>query len=134
MTRDEAEEFAPIIKAYSDGKTIQYVGNDDNWHDFETEDVTFCGNPEEYRVKPEAKYRPFANAQECWAEMLKHQPFGWVKNIEDGGETWYENITGIMGDLVEYTDMRSGVAYGQFMSGFSFADGTPFGIEEGGEQ
>ena len=130
MTKDEATKFAPIIKAYSEGKTIQFIGEDGKWHDFTCGDVVFADDPNEYRIKPEAKYRPFANAQECWEEMQKHQPFGWVKNIEKGGETWYENITGIMGDLVEYTDMGSGVAYDAFMSGFSFADGKPFGIED----
>lgn len=33
-----------------------------------------------YYIKPEPKYRPFANAQECIEEMQKYQPFGWVKD------------------------------------------------------
>lgn len=127
MTRDEATKFAPIIKAYSEGKTIQYVGNDDNWHDFETEDVVFCGNPEEYRIKPEAKYRPFANAQECWDEMLKHQPFGWVK-----AEKQYLQITGVGEDIMfcDYDDNVQLLSPRYAMEAFDFADGTPFGIED----
>lgn len=27
----------------------------------------------------EPSYRPFKNQEECWNEMLKHEPFGWVK-------------------------------------------------------
>ena len=30
-------------------------------------------------IKPKQGYRPFKNAEECWQEMMKHQPFGWVK-------------------------------------------------------
>ena len=31
----------------------------------------------------ENSYRPFKNDDECWEEMKKHEPFGWVKNIDD---------------------------------------------------
>lgn len=27
----------------------------------------------------EPAYRPFKDKEECWNEMLKHQPFGWTK-------------------------------------------------------
>ena len=37
-------------------------------------------NKFDYRIKPE--YRPFANAEECWCEMLKHKPFGWVESLK----------------------------------------------------
>lgn len=32
--------------------------------------------------KIEPKYRPFRTKEECWNEMLKHQPFGWVSSNE----------------------------------------------------
>ena len=35
----------------------------------------------------EPKYRPFRDKNECWDEMLKHQPFGW-----DHGRKWEELI------------------------------------------
>ena len=41
-------------------------------------EIVFWNNTE-YRIKPEQKYRPFANVEECWQELLKHKPFGWVK-------------------------------------------------------
>lgn len=38
-----------------------------------------------YRInKPGVNYRPFANEEECWQEMQKHQPFGWVKTKAKG--------------------------------------------------
>jgi len=34
MTREEAKEFLPLIKAFADGKTIEYTYNNVRW--FET--------------------------------------------------------------------------------------------------
>ena len=48
-----------------------------------------------FRIKPEPKYRPFENAEECLAEMQKHQPFGWVKDKIDKD---YALITAIDND------------------------------------
>lgn len=64
----------PIIKAFAEGKTIQFRERD-------IEEPSFDGCINEYRIKPELKYRPFKNQEECWEEMLKHQPFGWLRNI-----------------------------------------------------
>lgn len=127
MTQKEAKIFAPIIKAYSEGKTIQFIGEDGKWHDFKCEDVVFADNPSEYRIKPEAKYRPFANAQECWNEMLKHQPFGWVK-----AEKQYYQIIGVDEDIMfcDYDENVQQLSQGLAMEAFDFADGTPFGIED----
>ena len=77
MTREEAKVFLPIIQAYAEGKTIQsrYVKGDTSlWYD--DEDPSFDDDLE-YRIKPEPKFRPFNDEEECWQEMQKHQPFGW---------------------------------------------------------
>ena len=31
----------------------------------------------------EPSYRPFKSQEECWNEMQKHQPFGWIKSKYD---------------------------------------------------
>ena len=88
MTREEAKDFYPIMQAYAEGKVIECRTKSSalskNWRDFnkwtEMKEIEFWNNTE-YRIKPESKYRPFANADECWQEMLKHQPFGWIKKI-----------------------------------------------------
>lgn len=90
MTREEAKEFYPILQDYAEGKVIEcrtkpsaLEGTDvpNDWA--EMKEIEYWNNTE-YRIKPDskakAKYRPFANVEECWQEMLKHQPFGWVKN------------------------------------------------------
>ena len=76
---------------------------------------TLIACPESYRIKPEAKYRHFKNAEECWQEMLKHQPFGWVKTDSGYEPIWHVNE----GDDFNATFLNS-----------TFADGTPFGIKE----
>ena len=81
MTREEAKNLLPIIQKYSEGKTIQsrcFTEEMPLWWD--DDDPTFNVDDFDYRIKPEPKYRPFANAQECLEEMKKHQPFGWVKD------------------------------------------------------
>lgn len=62
-------------------------------------------------------YRPFQSADECWREMLKHKPFGWVKNKR------IESYTIIL----SVNDDRD---YGKALSEYTFADGAPFGIKE----
>ena len=81
MTREEAKKLLPFIQAFSEGKTIQSKCITDEipfWLD--NNNPTFNVDDFDYRIKPEPKYRPFANAQECLEEMKKHQPFGWVKD------------------------------------------------------
>lgn len=56
MTREEAKRFLPLIKAYSEGKTIQilkisHCTLNKIWSDIK--EPSFIGNPIVYRVKPE---------------------------------------------------------------------------------
>ena len=74
MTREEAKELLPIMQAFADGKTIQVWAND-TWQD---EEYPSFGELSLFRIKPEPEYRPFKTQEECWNEMLKHQPFGWI--------------------------------------------------------
>ena len=107
----------PIIHAYAEGKAIEsrcIKGDKSLWYD--DEDPSF-DDDFEYRLKPEPKYRPFANAEECWNEMQKHQPFGWTKLI---GAIEYSFIT----------DVDDNINYSDAIKEYTFADGTPFGIKE----
>lgn len=115
MTREEAKQFLPIIQAWADGKVIQIKDSTSNWEDVKQLSIYF-NKPSDYRIKleqSEPKYRPFKNSDECWAEMKKHQPFGWIRN--DRG------IYLSMG-VVDDTEFDY-----QFDK-FKFADGAPFGI------
>ena len=125
MTRENAKALLPIIKAYAEGKSIEsrcIKGDKSLWYD--DEDPSF-DNDLEYRIKPEQKYRPFANAEECLAEMQKHQLFGWVK-IED----LYRNIANVTICSITFADNEArDVNYEQAFKNYTFTDGTPFGVK-----
>lgn len=129
MNSQEAKELLPIIQAKAEGKTIQVKAIDGMWYDDE-DMLKFDSSPQNYRIKPESKYRPFANAEECWAEMQKHQPFGWVKQINDNEPEVFihcEAITKVDGVLTSVDEVP--LSYNNMYSTYKFADGTPFGIE-----
>ena len=125
MTRENAKALLPIIKAYAEGKSIEsrcIKGDKSLWYD--DEDPSF-DNDLEYRIKPEPKFRPFANAEECCQEMMKHQPFGWVK-IED----LYRNIANVTICSITFADNEArDVNYEQAFKNYTFTDGTPFGVK-----
>ena len=113
------QKLNPLFQAIAEGKDIQ-VESGDGCMDINLDGEginasTLIACPESYRIKPEAKYRPFKNAEECWQEMLKHQPFGWVKTDSGYEPIWHVNE----GDDFNLTFKNS-----------TFADGTPFGIKE----
>lgn len=114
-----------IIQAFADGKTIQAIDPfDDIWIDQSrlNFDALFKGS---YRIKPEPKYRPFANTEECWQEMRKHEPFGWIKGKEDGFLYLIAAIPCKIGIRVDGFLLR----LDSIKEDYTFADGTPFGIK-----
>ena len=123
MTREQAKELLPIIQAWAEGKNIQFL-SDGEWHDINQADFTCY--PDKYRIKPEPKYRPFRNVEECWQEMQKHQPFGWLKDRDTGG---YIIISELDYEDIEISG-NNGWDYVGLMKCYTFADGTPFGINE----
>ena len=128
MTREEAKQLLPIIQAFAEGKAIEsrcIKGYKSLWYD--DEDPSF-DNDLEYRLKTEPKYLPFANAEECFAEMQKHQPLGWVKDKKDGH---YVLITGVDDDTCGMSlNGNAAWSLSGIMNLFNFSDGTPFGILE----
>ena len=146
MNREEMKKMLPIIQAYVDGKEVEYYNeHEDEWVSFDREYsffITFYDKPEDYRIKPEPKYRPFKGTEECWNEMLKHEPFGWLKHqssewLKDEDESWYENVTTVMSTTVWFNadDIESRtLSFKKVMKEYTFVDGTPFGIKEGGEE
>ena len=131
MTREEAKEMLPIIQAWADGKIIQ-VREKGRWVELCIDD--FTRSPDRYRIKPEPKYRPFKNQEECWNEMLKHQPFGWVKSKDKG----YFHLIGLVqcvseleGVMITFaTSERLARSSRSIYEHYIFADGTPFGVKE----
>ena len=136
MTREEAKQLLPIIQAYAEGKTIEFKTNKGEWFSCENMNLGFSKATEDYRIKPEPKYRPFENDEECWAEMLKHQPFGWVEY--DGMKGCISHINHIYilddGSRSIYFDPRRAEEEDGFnmpwaLASYTFADGQPFGVK-----
>lgn len=134
MDRNQAKEFYPILQAFAEGKVIEtrtdpnVVGKGlEDLNDWtEMKEIEYWNNIE-YRIKPEVKFRPFANAEECWEEMMKHQPFGWIKCKEG-----YFNIVYVDDYYVGLADKNgSAILLGSKNSyqDNTFADGTPFGVK-----
>lgn len=126
MNRSQAKELLPIIQAFAEGKTIEFRNKSfKEWS--EIENPSFDPTITNYRIKPEPKYRPFNDAEECWQEMQKHQPFGWIKGKE--GEH-HSLITSIIADEEEvYINGISGFVLDEIMEHYTFADGLPFGVK-----
>lgn len=115
MTREKAKELLDIIKAYSEGKEIEFLDSEGEWTI--SKNLELILNPSYYRIKSEPKYRPFESAEECFNEMGKHHPFGWLIDIRDN----YYNHINRLGKSIDF--------YNLFKI-YTFADGTPFGIKE----
>ena len=133
MNRQQAKELLPIIQAFAEGKTIERKGildNESKW--CEVLLPTFNVAVSNYRIKPESKYRPFIDNKECWNEMLKHQPFGWVRTMN--AESDYYIIDGVLYsenlDCSVVTMAGESYDYKEMLDIYLFADGTPFGIKE----
>lgn len=123
MTREETKKRIKVMQAFVDGKDVEVL-NTDKWE--------LVSNPSwspntKYRIKPESKYRPFENAQECLEEMKKHEPFGWVK-----GDKCFYNIVSVSNIDVSMANVSGDIVTLDFievMEDNTFADGTPFGIK-----
>ena len=114
------------MQAFAEGKTLQYRVNRENneWKDIDN--PTFNDAPSEYRIKSEPKYRPFKSNEECWDEMLKHQPFGWVK--VKNSKMSYTIVK--VDNFHIITALHPQRSFIDSFSEYEFADGTPFGIKE----
>ena len=130
MNRNQAKEFYPVLQAFAEGKIIEtrrkpssVKGTDipNDWT--EMKEIEFWNNTE-YRVKPEPTYRPFKNGEECWQEMQKHQPFGWVKS------TLFKDLDLVQRVTTLYVEInREIIDYKDALDKFTFADGTNFGVK-----
>lgn len=127
MDREQTKKALPILQAFAEGKIIQWTDPDDyhsEWIDMsadELEEYQILNYPEDYRIKPEPQYRPFKDTNECWEEMQKHQPFGWLKNKKTKEYELLRRVAPKDGVIDQYTCVFERCV---------FADGTPFGIKE----
>ena len=126
MTREEAKRRAELYLAWGDGKEIQ-VQNPVTceWKYLDINQIDGFNEELKYRIKPEPKYRPFKSKEECWNQMLKHQPFGWVKEISSEMLYLINGISDMSIVIMENID-----SFKEAMNIYEFKDGSPFGVVE----
>ena len=127
MTREEAKNLLPIIQAFAEGKPIQdKIEGTTQWYDTDEINLVYEGKKIKHRIKPQPKYRPFKSQEECWTEMLKHQPLGWLrsKRVKDICQL----ITIKDGEIRIFADLP--LYFSRAYREYEFLDGTPFGIKE----
>lgn len=127
MDRNQAKKLLPVIQAYAKGKVIQ-VKDNNNWKDVDNNhNCVFLPDSYEYRIKPESEYRPFKDAEECWAEMQKHQPFGWLECV--GCRYNIVSVSNIDVSMANVSGDILTLRFCEVMETDTFADGTTFGVK-----
>ena len=127
MTREEAKTMLPIIQAYAEGKEIEIF--DKTTKMWRTAMLPhFDCDTKNYRIKPESKYRSFKNAEECWTEMQKHQPFGVVKDKYFANYQIHRAFTCLSTNGCDFGGYEDETFESCFKN-LLFADGTPFGVK-----
>ena len=128
LKREEVKELLPILQAFAEGKPIQdKIEGLTDWVDTDEINLEYEGQKIKHRIKPESEYRPFKNQEECWKEMQKHQPFGWIINNDTQrlcniGSIGRNNYGVVIDNSILYFDLAFNTC--------NFVDGTPFGIKE----
>ena len=133
MTREETKELLPILQAFAEGKQIQdKIEGVTDWVDTDEINFEYEGQKIKHRIKPESQYRPFKSQEECWNEMLKHQPFGWLKSIKKQEKVHIGRIFDTPDGVLITLSINEGLNYSSsyLFNKYTFADGTPFGIKE----
>lgn len=136
MTKQEAAHLSDVLKAYSEGKKIEVKGYDGKWIDTR-EDTWFATNamtnPMSYRIKPEPKYRPYANAEEFLKAQKEHGPF--IKSDLSEFCAYYSiRVVHPQGEGITFSyALGAGdreVCYQQLLDEMYWQDGHPCGIAE----
>lgn len=117
----------PFLFIYSD-KTITYGNDMDQFIRNVRKEITA---EEILSIElTEPSYRPFKTKEECWNEMLKHQPFGWIKHKYE----YIQILCIYKGEIKCHSEVdyyNCTIAFAHVLEqGYTFIDGTPFGIKE----
>ena len=122
----KVSEQIAIMKAYEDGKTIEQKRIDGTeWGSIaHVEDFPFDFVANEYRIKPECKYRPYKSVEEAFNEAEKHG--FWVKS-KDKHSLFFIDIFEASGN----GDIYIGHCHvGAFVEKFNwFDDNSPCGVK-----
>lgn len=105
--------------------TSKEVFNKSNYREISINDIL--------DINVDENYRPFIDSKECWEEMQKHKPFGWISI----GDNSYRQIDRVLeAGLLFMRKHPNGYGEGSWITSFEkacdtlrFADGTIVGIK-----
>lgn len=119
MTKEQLNKHWEIIKAFKEGKTIEFLSDDEGWLLTINPifDIHRC-----YRIKPEPKLVPFdfSDAEKLINKIVKHKRSGIIYLIS------------ALSSVVIYLPSHGYIEYDALLNLFEFLDGTPCGkyVEE----
>lgn len=77
----------------------------------------------------EPLYRLFESQEECFEEMKKHIPFGWLKSKQNGCLLYIGSVNKDS-TITLSIEPNTDYSYTYIFEHYTFADGKPFGIKE----
>lgn len=132
MNIEEIKRRRELYSALAEGKTMQVKNMDGEWVDVKPEKLNCIPEGLVFRIKPESKYRPFKTQEECWNEMLRHNPFGYIRHKENCSIISIDGMTNVEGELHIDLSINHHSFYTPncLYENYTFTDGEPFGIKE----
>lgn len=124
----KVSEQIAIMKAYEDGKTIERKDVEETeWRSvgyLENYPFDFFSN--EYRIKPECKYRPYKSVEEAFADAKKHG--FWMRNVDRMYLRFIDGFTATKNRGVYLGDYSADDILDMFVY---HDDGSPCGVKIG---
>lgn len=125
------QKFADVIKAWEDGKAIQFLRPDNIWQNCVVS--PYWIDNVEYRVKPEPEYRPYESSAEMIADFIDRfnvncpsyaEPLIWVRLKQQDGLSL---ITSIFSHSVKINDTLCMLE--DLYTCYTYRDGSPAGMK-----
>lgn len=130
------EEKIAVMKAYTEGKQIQFYESIANiWVDINHEPLWEWNNCE-YRIKPESNYRPYKDLEEFKKDIVRKYGGSNFEQIIENRPIWLKSKSteyiGQIVNLITFNIFIDGNYYTwkTVFNNYTYLDGTPFGIEE----
>ena len=122
MTREEAKNMLPIIKAWAEGREVEYAADGILWVRLNGDDIKLDVPAECYRVVP--RYRPFRDNRECIKALQEHGPL--IDRMT--GATCFVSV--LLDNYFYANGEEERISYEKGFDRFVFKDGEPFGVKE----
>ena len=124
MTREETKKRIEVMQAYINGEKIEYrnIATKSGWRSVGIPCWDWFNY--EYRVKPEPKVRPYANAEEFLDAMKQHGPM--IRGFEF--DNLFLNVNSVHEKFIVTNIWH--INYKALTSGYTWQDGTPCGVVE----